>query len=182
MGAGDQLRQAGGAAGQQEDGYLSTARLVGVPAFRLRGFAGVGAQRGEVDRARASTADHEHVLEGRAQTQLLGHRLVVESAQHARDRNRPRLAVVDEVLSSCWRWAGRAMTGTIPARRHAKVRTTNSQQLGSWTTMRSSRSSPRSSTSAVASSVRPGHETGIGEPHVAVDECHVGRMRVGDRP
>ena len=49
------------------------------------------------------------------------------------------------------------MTGTIPARRQARVSTTNGQQFGSWTTIRipgrsPSRASRQASASARASS------------------------------
>jgi len=43
------------------------------------------------------------------------------------------------------------MTGTIPARRQPSVSTTNCQQFGSWTTIRSPRSSPSPSVSRLAS-------------------------------
>ena len=95
---------------------------------------------------------------------------------------RPRCARPGSA-SSCRRWAGSAITGMIPARRQPSVRTTNCQQFGSCTTIRS----PRSQAEVVE---QPrGQGVGRGRPAtayvsrtVAVDSAGASGPGVGDAP
>lgn len=99
MGAGDQLRQPGGPAGEQEHRYVAGVRLVGVPA-RLRGLGGLGvglrAERGEVlvTFVHVLTGHQDVPQGGRAGPQALGRVLVVEVAQHIGNGQGPGLAVL----------------------------------------------------------------------------------------
>ena len=101
--AGDQLRQPGGPAGEQEYRHVAGVRLVSVPARPPRGVRGLGglgvglrAERGEVLVTFVNDlAGHQDVPQGgRAGPQALGHVLVVEVAQHIGNGQGPGLAVL----------------------------------------------------------------------------------------
>ena len=98
MRAGDQLRQPGGPAGEQEHRDVPGAGLAGVPARAVfGGVRGLGAQRGQVDVA-GVLAGHQDVAQGgRADLELFGHGLVVEVSQYAGHGDGAGLAVLAQV-------------------------------------------------------------------------------------